>query len=372
MFKNIFSSKEVSKSQQEIINEVLSQYRSSSFPDGILMVAENVLFSEVKKALTIELTMPFPCQGEVDLIAKQLTEQFDQVVIFNVKLNILPVRQHNLSGVKNIIAIASGKGGVGKSTTSVNLAYALQAEGATVGLLDADIYGPSLPTMLGVVDEKPTSTDGKLMQPIHVKGIDVMSIGFLVPDEDAAVWRGPMASKAFNQLLRETSWGKSSKKAKTLDYLIIDMPPGTGDIQITLAQQMPVAGAMIVTTPQNVALADAIKGIAMFEKVQVPVLGVVENMSYHICDNCGYHAHLFGEGGGEFVSKQYQTPLLGCLPLDISIREDADCGICSVVENSTGEVAQQYRRIARNLASQCFLQLDKRSHTSANINVEQV
>lgn len=359
-------------SQQEIINEVFSQYRSSSFPNGILAIAESILFNEVKKGLVVELTMPFPCQGELDLIANQLADQFKQSVKIDIKLNVLAVRQHNLAGVKNIIAIASGKGGVGKSTTSVNLAYALQAEGATVGLLDADIYGPSLPTMLGVVDQKPTSTDGKLMRPIHVKGIDVMSIGFLVPDEDAAVWRGPMASKAFNQLLTETSWGNSSNKAKPIDYLIIDMPPGTGDIQITLAQQMPVAGAVIVTTPQNVALADAIKGIAMFEKVQVPVLGVIENMSYHLCDNCGHHAHLFGEGGGEFVAKQYQTPLLGSLPLDITIREDTDCGICTVVENSTGEVAQQYRRIARNLASQCFLQLDKRSHTTANINVEQV
>lgn len=367
MFKNLFSNQKITPQQNDIIATVLAEYRSSTFKNGLHPFIEHVEMHLKKQTIQVIVSLPFPCQSELNVIATELSNALEQNVEIIGKLTINAVRQHALTGVKNIIAVASGKGGVGKSTTSVNLAYALQQEGAKVGLLDADIYGPSLPTMLGVPDKQPTSSDGKIMQPIMVNGIAVMSIGFLVPDEDAAVWRGPMASKAFNQLLNETLWAKAEEP---LDYLIIDMPPGTGDIQITLAQQIPVAAAVIVTTPQNVALADAIKGIAMFEKVQVPVLGVIENMSYHVCDNCGEHAHIFGEGGGQFVAEQYETPLLGALPLNTVIREDADHGICIVIENSTGEIAQQYRKIARNLAVECFLQLDNRSPMNATIIVE--
>jgi len=265
-----------------------------------------------------------------------------------------------VAGIKNIIAVASGKGGVGKSTVSANLSLALSAAGAKVAILDADIYGPSIPTMLGVTDKKPMSRDGQLMIPVESNGLLLNSIGFLVPDEDAAVWRGPMASKAFDQLLHETLWGE-------LDYLIIDMPPGTGDIQITLSEKVPVAASVVVTTPQNVALADAIKGIAMFDKVNIPVLGVIENMSYHTCESCGHKSHLFGEGGGQFVAEQYQTQLLGHLPLNSDIRADMDCGVSPLIENSTGEIAQQYRKIARNMAAQLFLQLDNRSPLTPDV-----
>jgi ATP-binding protein involved in chromosome partitioning len=367
LFKNLFSSSQLSSQGQDLIRQTLDEYRSTCFPQGILVVADNFSMKAKKQKIIITLILPFPCQSEFSELTQALSELLKCEVIFELSFNVMGVRQHQINGIKNIIAVASGKGGVGKSTTAVNLAYALQTEGATVGILDADVYGPSIPTMLGVVDAKPTSSDGKVMDPIVVEGLQAMSIGFLVPDEDAAIWRGPMASKAFNQLLNETAWGQD----KALDYLIIDMPPGTGDIQITLSQQIPVAAAVIVTTPQNVALADAIKGLAMFEKVKVPVLGVVENMSYHICDNCGHHEHIFGEGGGEFVSEQYKTPFLGSLPLDSRIREDADCGVNILIENSASDLAVQYRKIVRNVAAQLFLQLDVRSPNTADVIVDQ-
>ncbi|MGJ8693874.1 MAG: iron-sulfur cluster carrier protein ApbC [Thalassotalea sp.] len=362
MFKSLFSSKKLSDEQLALITETLSSYRSSSFPLGISAVASAC---EIKggKVITIALTLPFPCLTEIDAVAISLSAALAVEVKFELAFHVLPVREHHITGVRNVIAVASGKGGVGKSTTSVNLAYALQAEGARVGILDADIYGPSIPTMLGVKDAKPMSRDGQLMMPVQANGLALNSIGFLVPDEDAAVWRGPMASKAFDQLLHETMWGE-------LDYLIIDMPPGTGDIQITLSEKVPVAASVIVTTPQNVALADAIKGISMFEKVKIPVLGVIENMSYHLCTECGHKAHLFGEGGGQFVAEQYQTEMLGHLPLNSDIRADMDCGLSPLIENSTGEIAQQYRKIARNVAAQLYLQLDNRSPKTADVIVE--
>jgi len=247
-----------------------------------------------------------------------------------------------LPNVKNIVAVASGKGGVGKSTTAANLALALAAEGASVGLLDADIYGPSQPMMLGI-DRRPESDDGKTMEPLENYGVQVMSIGFLVDQDEAMIWRGPMATQALEQLLRQTNW-------KDLDYLIIDMPPGTGDIQLTLSQRVPMTGAVIVTTPQDIALLDAKKGIKMFEKVGVPILGIVENMAVHVCSNCGHVEHIFGADGGKKMAAQYGMDYLGALPLDINIRLQADSGKPTVVADPDGEVAGIYKAIARTVA----------------------
>ncbi len=248
-----------------------------------------------------------------------------------------------IANVKNIVAVASGKGGVGKSTTAVNLALALKAEGASVGILDADIYGPSIPAMLGVGSKRPEVIDQKAMVPIVGHGVHSISMGYLVTEKTPMVWRGPMASGALQQLLMQTAWPE-------LDYLIIDMPPGTGDIQLTLSQKVPVTGAVVVTTPQDIALLDAKKGIEMFRKVNVPVLGVVENMATHICSNCGHEEHIFGEGGGQRIADAYDTPLLGALPLDLSVRQMADGGCPTVAENDESEVAQLYRQIARKVA----------------------
>ena len=247
-----------------------------------------------------------------------------------------------LPGVANVIAVSSGKGGVGKSTTAVNLALALAAEGARVGLLDADIYGPSLPVMMGV-SGRPESADGKTMQPLENHGVKVMSIGFLVDPEQAVVWRGPMATQALDQLLRQTSWGE-------LDYLVIDMPPGTGDIQLTLSQRVPLTGAVIVTTPQDIALLDARKGLNMFEKVNVPILGIVENMAVHVCTNCGHVEHVFGADGGKRMAAQYGVPYLGALPLTLAIREQTDSGVPTVVADPDGEIAGLYKAVARAAA----------------------
>ncbi len=247
-----------------------------------------------------------------------------------------------LANVRNVIAIGSGKGGVGKSTTAVNLALALAADGARVGVLDADVYGPSVPMMLGL-HGRPDSPDGKSIEPMRAHGIEAMSIGLLVEQDTPMIWRGPMATSALTQLLNDTRWGD-------LDYLVVDLPPGTGDIQLTLAQKIPVAGAVIVTTPQDVATLDARKALKMFEKVEVPVLGVVENMAVHVCSNCGHAEHLFGEGGGARMAAQYGVALLGSLPLEIGIREQGDAGIPVVVAAPESSAAQAYRDTARQLA----------------------
>jgi ATP-binding protein involved in chromosome partitioning len=249
-----------------------------------------------------------------------------------------------LANVKNVIAVASGKGGVGKSTTAANLALAWAAQGARVGLLDADIYGPSQPLMMGLTGQKPETADGKLLTPLRSHGVEVMSIGFMIDAEQPMVWRGPMVTQALTQLLGETRWGD-------LDYLVVDMPPGTGDIQLTLAQRVPVSGAVIVTTPQDIALLDARKGLKMFEKVEVRVLGVVENMSVHVCSNCGHVEHVFGSGGGARMAAQYGVDLLGELPLDIRIREDADGGLPTVVAEPGSARAQRYFQMARRTAA---------------------
>ena len=249
-----------------------------------------------------------------------------------------------LAHVKNIVAVASGKGGVGKSTTAANLALAWAAQGARVGLLDADIYGPSQPQMMGLAGAKPQTTDGKHITPLRAHGVEVMSIGFLIDAEQPMVWRGPMVTQALSQLLGDTTWGD-------LDYLVVDMPPGTGDIQLTLAQRVPVSGAIIVTTPQDIALLDARKGLKMFEKVEVRVLGVVENMSIHICSQCGHAEHIFGSGGGARMAQQYGVQLLGELPLDIHIREEADGGSPTVAAEPGSARALAYRQMARRAAA---------------------
>ena len=270
--------------------------------------------------------------------------------------------QPNLSPlprVRNIIAVGSGKGGVGKSTTAVNLALALAADGARVGVLDADVYGPSIPTMLGL-SGRPDSPDGKSIEPMRAHGIEAMSIGLLVEQDTPMIWRGPMATSALTQLLGETRWGGE----EVLDYLIIDLPPGTGDIQLTLAQKIPVAGALVVTTPQDVATLDAKKALKMFEKVQVPVLGLVENMAVHVCTKCGHAEHIFGQGGGERMAATYGVPLLGSLPLEIGIREQGDAGTPIVAAAPASTAAEAYRQLARNVIAE----LDKRPRAAMPIS----
>ena len=301
---------------------------------------------------TVDLQLAYPCKTEHDHFKQLLTAAALGVdgishLSVNISTNIASHAVQRgvqlLPNVKNIIAVASGKGGVGKSTTAVNLALALAAEGATVGLLDADIYGPSVPMMMGV-SGKPESLDGKHMEPLENHGIQVMSIGLLVEPDQAMIWRGPMATQALDQLLRQTNW-------RDLDYLIIDMPPGTGDIQLTLSQRVPLTGAVIVTTPQDIALLDARKGIKMFEKVGVPILGIVENMAVHICSKCGHAEHIFGQDGGKKMAADYAMDYLGALPLDMQIRLQADGGRPTVVADRDGAVASLYTAIARKLAA---------------------
>jgi ATP-binding protein involved in chromosome partitioning len=301
--------------------------------------------------VTVDLMLAYPARSQHEVLRKLVVQHLAALPgIGKVTVNIsLKVASHAVQrgvklipGVKNIIAVASGKGGVGKSTTAVNLALALAAEGATVGVLDADIYGPSQPTMLGIAG-RPESRDGKTLEPLEAYGVQAMSIGFLIDADTPMVWRGPMVTQALEQLLRDTNW-------RDVDYLIVDLPPGTGDIQLTLAQKVPVTGAVIVTTPQDIALIDARKGLKMFEKVSVPIVGVVENMAIHICSNCGHAEHIFGEGGGERMCRDYNVPFLGSLPLDIRIRENADSGRPTVVADPDGPIAQIYKEIARKTA----------------------
>jgi ATP-binding protein involved in chromosome partitioning len=268
-----------------------------------------------------------------------------------------------LADVSNVIAIASGKGGVGKSTTAANLALALHRDGASVGVLDADIYGPSQPLMLGLAGQRPTSEDGKTMLPLRAHGLQVMSMGFLIDPDQPMVWRGPMVTQALNQLLQQTRWS-------ALDYLIVDMPPGTGDIQLTLSQRVPVSGAVIVTTPQDIALLDARKGLQMFRKVSVPVLGIVENMSTHICSNCGHAEAIFGSGGGERMARDFDVELLGRLPLELAIREQTDSGSPTVVAAPDSPAAQAYLQTARRMAARLAMQGRDYSRRFPNIVVE--
>ena len=298
----------------------------------------------------VEIELGYPGKTQFEPIRREVIAALKQAGAGNASVSVSSkVVSHSVQrgvklvpGIKNIIAVASGKGGVGKSTTAVNLALALAAEGAGVGMLDADIYGPSQPTMLGIAG-RPESKDGKSLEPMMGHGLQAISIGFLIDVDTPMVWRGPMVTQALEQLLKDTRW-------RDLDYLVVDLPPGTGDIQLTLAQKVPVTGAVIVTTPQDIALIDARKGLKMFEKVGIPILGVVENMSTHICPKCGHESHIFGTGGAERMCKDYGTELLGQLPLDESIREQADSGKPTVVADPDGKAAEMYRRIARRCA----------------------
>ena len=298
-----------------------------------------------------DIELGYPAKTQLESVRKTVTEavravpgvesveanMMVKIVAHTVQSNLKP-----LPGVKNIIAVASGKGGVGKSTTAVNLALALSHEGARVGLLDADLYGPSVPQMLGLTGQRPDSEDGKRIEPMQAFGLQAMSIGFMVDIDSPMVWRGPMVTQALEQLLHQTVW-------KDLDYLVVDMPPGTGDTQLTLAQKVPVTGAMIVTTPQDIALIDARKGLKMFEKVGIPILGLVENMSIHICSKCGHEEHIFGQGGGERMCQDYGTEMLGALPLELAIRELTDAGKPTVVGAPDSRSAQIYGAIARRI-----------------------
>jgi ATP-binding protein involved in chromosome partitioning len=307
--------------------------------------------------VSVAIELGFPAKGIHEEISNQVKAAVEAVagvaactVSISTKIVAHSVQKalKPIDNVKNIIAVASGKGGVGKSTTAVNLALALAAEGASVGLLDADIYGPSQPRMLGI-SGKPESKDGRSLEPMQSYGLQAMSIGFLIDEETPMIWRGPMVTQALEQLLNDTNWSD-------LDYLVIDLPPGTGDTQLTLAQKVPVAGAVIVTTPQDIALLDARKGLKMFEKVEVPVLGIVENMSMHICSNCGHEEPIFGTGGGQSMASQYSVDLLGQLPLDIRIREETDGGKPTVVAEPEARISQIYREIARKTAAKLSLQ----------------
>ena len=308
-------------------------------------------FSLADGDVSLDVELGYPAKSQMPELRKALVAAAKGVDgVGNVSVNItMKVQAHAvqrgvqlLPGVKNIVAVASGKGGVGKSTTAVNLALALASEGARVGLLDADIYGPSVPMMMGI-DGRPESIDGKNMEPMENYGVQVMSIGFLVAQDEAMIWRGPMATQALEQLLRQTHW-------KDLDYLIVDMPPGTGDIQLTLSQRVPMTGAVVVTTPQDIALLDAKKGIKMFEKVGVPILGIVENMAVHVCSNCGHVEHIFGEDGGKKMASDYGMDYLGALPLTLQIRVQADSGKPTVVSDPDSEVAGLYKAVARKVA----------------------
>jgi ATP-binding protein involved in chromosome partitioning len=301
--------------------------------------------------VSFDVELGYPAKSQIPEFRAALVQAAKTVPdVGNVSVNIATrVQAHAvqrgvqlLPKVKNIVAVASGKGGVGKSTTAVNLALALAAEGASVGLLDADIYGPSVPMMMGIAG-RPDSEDGKTMEPLENYGVQVMSIGFLVAQDEAMIWRGPMATQALEQLLRQTNW-------RDLDYLIVDMPPGTGDIQLTLSQRVPMTGAVVVTTPQDIALLDAKKGIKMFEKVGVPILGIVENMAVHVCSNCGHVEHIFGADGGKKMAAEYGMDYLGALPLNMQIRLQADSGKPTVISDPDSDVAMLYKAVARKVA----------------------
>jgi len=328
-----------------------------------------VLTAEIKDSTAkIELQLGFPARGiqaelEEGIRARLEVGNLELKVVTKITAHGVQRNLKPLPNVRNIIAIASGKGGVGKSTTAANIALALADEGASVGVLDADIYGPSQPQMMGLVGESPTSADGKTMRPLIAHGVQVMSIGFLIDPDQPMVWRGPMVTSALNQLLTQTQWDD-------VDYLIVDMPPGTGDIQLTLSQQVPVSGAVIVTTPQDIALLDARKGLQMFRKVSVPILGIIENMSTHICSECGHEEPVFGHGGGEKMAEDFDVDLIGQLPLDLKIREQTDSGLPSVIAEPDGPNSRAYRQAARRMAALLAIQGKDYSHAFPKIVVE--
>ncbi len=356
---------------QEQIETAIKQYIDPHLEKD-LVTAGAIKGNEVDgDTAKIKVVLGFPAFGYVDKLTEELKNKIEAVdgintaeidVSWDIASHSVQGGMNPLEGIKNVIAVASGKGGVGKSTTAVNLALALQQEGAKVGILDADIYGPSIPRMLGI-EGKPESQDGKSLEPMGGHGIQAMSIGFMIDDETPMIWRGPMVTQALEQLLRDTRW-------KNLDYLVIDLPPGTGDVQLTLAQKVPVSGAVIVTTPQDIALLDARKGLKMFEKVEVPVLGIVENMSIHICSECGHAEHIFGSGGGNLMSEQYNVDFLGALPLDIDIRVNADGGHPSVAQDPDSKASLIYREIARRTAAKLSLRAKDFTNKFPNIVIQ--
>lgn len=360
-----FGRKNDEKPDMDAVKAFLNQFSHAALVDDWSSCPGLVSQS---KAGEITVTFPFAAAPVCEALAQWLDAQKSEgenLPAIQVRQRVVPLKageKSPLKGVKNIIVVSSAKGGVGKSTTSVNLALALKALGAKVGILDADIYGPSLPIMLGTKGKQPTTLDGKTMEPIEAHGLFSNSIGYLVPDENAMVWRGPMASKAFAQLANETHW-------PDIDYLVIDMPPGTGDIQLSLAQQFPVTAAVVVTTPQDLALADAIKGVAMFGKVDVPVLGVVENMSYHICSHCGHHEAIFGQGGAVKMAADMGLSLLAQVPLHIAIREDIDAGAPTVISKPESEHAEMYIALAQKVASQLFWRGEPMAEQISIVNV---
>ena len=307
--------------------------------------------------LNIEVVLKYPAKSYTDELKQTIKEALADSGAAKIVISITSkIKSHAtknntnaLTGIKNIIAVASGKGGVGKSTTSVNIALALSSEGANVAILDADIYGPSQPRMLGVKDLKPEGSENGNMLPVTAHGIQSMSIGYLVDEASPMVWRGPMVTQALDQLIRKTEW-------QDIDYMIIDMPPGTGDTQLTISQKIPVSGAIIVTTPQDIALIDAQKGLAMFEKVNIPILGIVENMSMHICSNCGHSEAIFGNGGGKNMASKHAVEFLGALPLETSIREDVDKGTPTVIKDPKGKTTEIYKEVAKKIAALLSLQ----------------
>lgn len=356
---------------REKIEQVLGQIEDPHLNKS-LIAAKTVKDIQVDgSSAVVDICLPYPCGYWASTLRSQIEESLAAIAgvekaTINITHKIIAHSvQHGvkrLENVKNIIAVASGKGGVGKSTTSVNLALALASEGATVGLLDADIYGPSQPRMMGLSGQ-PDSTDGKSIEPMENYGIQTMSIGYLIDQETPMIWRGPMVTQALEQLLNDTNW-------RSLDYLIIDLPPGTGDTQLTLAQKVPVSGAVIVTTPQDIALLDARKGLKMFEKVEIPILGVVENMSTHVCSQCGHEEAIFGEGGGQTMASESDIDLLGSLPLEMSIRVQADSGKPTVVSDPDSRTAEAYREIARKAAARLSQQAKDYSAKFPNIVIQ--
>ena len=344
---------------QEALKSTIDPTTGKDYVAGKAVKSVKVAGDEV----SVEIVLGYPAAGVLEAVREQVAAAVRALpgvgaakvsVSFKITAHRVQGAVKLIPGVRNIVAVASGKGGVGKSTVAVNLALALAAEGAKVGLLDADIYGPSQPQMLGITG-RPESADGKTLEPLEAHGIQAMSIGFLIDTDTPMVWRGPMVTQALEQLLSDTNW-------RDLDYLVIDMPPGTGDIQLTLSQKVPVTGAVIVTTPQEIAVIDARKGLKMFDKVGIPIVGIVENMSTHVCSNCGHTEPIFGEGGGRAMCRDYNVPFLGGLPLDSKIRAQSDGGRPTVVADPDGTVAATYKEIARKVA--IFVAQKSEDHTA--------
>jgi ATP-binding protein involved in chromosome partitioning len=368
---NVTQEKTMAELTKEQVEEAIKSYIEPHLETDLVTAKSVKDISIDGGKVVVDVVLGFPAKGVHDAIADAVNgtvEALDgvdacevtvtsKVVAHSVQKSLKPI-----DNVKNIIAVASGKGGVGKSTTAVNLALALSAEGARVGILDADIYGPSQPRMLGI-SGKPESKDGNTLEPMTSYNLQAMSIGFLIDEETPMIWRGPMVTQALEQLLNDTNWSE-------LDYLVIDLPPGTGDTQLTLAQKVPVSGAIVVTTPQDIALLDARKGFKMFEKVEVPILGIVENMSIHICSECGHEEHIFGQGGGERMASEYGVNFLGALPLETRIREETDAGKPTVVAEPESRPAMIYREIARKAAAKLSRQAKSYAAKFPNIVIQ--